>query len=78
MTQIERNKRTEHQFNAFIDSEVDFVCKTKTGDIEYYQVAWQMTNETTVEREFGALEKINDNYPKFYSRQTVLHKTEVA
>ncbi|NUM32756.1 MAG: ATP-binding protein [Bacteroidetes bacterium] len=47
------------------NSEVDFVCKTKTGDIEYYQVAWQMTNETIVEREFGALEKINDNYPKF-------------
>jgi uncharacterized protein len=46
------------------NSEVDFVCKTKTGDIEYYQVAWQMTNEKTVEREFGALEKINDNYPK--------------
>lgn len=45
--------------------EVDFVCKTKTGDIEYYQVAWQMTDEKTVEREFGALEKINDNYPKF-------------
>lgn len=47
------------------NSEVDFICKTKTGDIEYYQVAWQMTNETTVEREFGALEKISDNYPKF-------------
>lgn len=47
------------------NSEVDFVCKTKTGDIEYYQVAWQMTNESTVEREFGALEKINDSYPKF-------------
>lgn len=47
------------------NSEVDFVCKTKTGDIEYYQVAWQMTNENTVEREFGALEKINDNYPKY-------------
>ena len=47
------------------NSEVDFVCKTKTGDIEYYQVAWQMTNESTVEREFGALEKINDNYPKY-------------
>lgn len=46
------------------NSEVDFVCKTKTGDIEYYQVAWQMANEKTVEREFGALEKINDNYPK--------------
>ncbi len=47
------------------DSEVDFVCKTKTGDIEYYQVAWQITNEKTEEREFGSLEKINDNYPKF-------------
>ena len=47
------------------NSEVDFVCKTKTGDIEYYQVAWQMTDEKTVAREFGALEKISDNYPKF-------------
>jgi predicted AAA+ superfamily ATPase len=47
------------------NSEVDFVCKTKTGDIEYFQVAWQMTDEKTVEREFGALEKIKDNYPKF-------------
>ncbi len=47
------------------NTEVDFVCKTPTGDIEYYQVAWQMTSEGTVEREFGALEKINDNYPKY-------------
>jgi len=47
------------------NSEVDFVCKTKTGEIAYYQVAWQMTNEKTLEREFTALEKIKDNYPKF-------------
>ncbi len=47
------------------NTEVDFVCKTPTGDIEYYQVAWQMTNENTVEREFSSLEKINDNYPKY-------------
>lgn len=47
------------------NTEVDFVCKSPTGEIEYYQVAWQMINESTVEREFGALEKINDNYPKF-------------
>jgi predicted AAA+ superfamily ATPase len=47
------------------NNEIDFVCKTPTGDIEYYQVAWQITRENTVEREFGALEKINDNYPKF-------------
>ncbi|MDP4810048.1 MAG: ATP-binding protein [Saprospiraceae bacterium] len=47
------------------NSEVDFVCKTPTGDIEYYQVAWQMTDEKTIEREFSALEKIKDNYPKY-------------
>ena len=47
------------------NTEVDFVCKSPTGDIEYYQVAWQMANESTLEREFGALEKINDNYPKY-------------
>ncbi len=47
------------------NNEIDFVCKTTTGEIEYYQVAWQMTSEDTIEREFGALEKINDNYPKF-------------
>ena len=47
------------------NSEVDFVCKTPTGDIEYYQVAWQMNNKKTIEREFSALENIKDNYPKF-------------
>ncbi len=47
------------------NTEVDFVCKNPVGEIEYYQVAWQITNENTVEREFGALEKIKDNYPKY-------------
>jgi uncharacterized protein len=47
------------------NAEVDFVCKNKFGEVEYYQVAWQMTNELTVEREFGSLERIKDNYPKF-------------
>lgn len=47
------------------NNEVDFVCKTKTGEIEYYQVAWQMTSDKTIEQEFSSLEKIKDNYPKF-------------
>ena len=46
------------------NTEVDFVCKTQTGEIEYYQVAWQMTNESTIDSEITALEKIKDNYPK--------------
>jgi predicted AAA+ superfamily ATPase len=47
------------------NSEVDFVCKTPTGNLEYFQVAWQLSNDVTVDREFGALEKIKDNYPKY-------------
>jgi predicted AAA+ superfamily ATPase len=47
------------------NSEVDFVCKTPSGNMAYYQVAWQLGNETTVNREIRALEKINDNYPKY-------------
>lgn len=47
------------------NSEVDFVCKTPSGDIAYYQVAWQLGNENTVNREIRALEKIYDNYPKY-------------
>jgi predicted AAA+ superfamily ATPase len=47
------------------NTEVDFLCKTPSGDIAYYQVAWQLGNENTVNREIRALEKINDNYPKY-------------
>lgn len=47
------------------NNEVDFVCKTTKGDIEYYQVAWQLTSESTTEREFASLKKIDDNYPKY-------------
>jgi predicted AAA+ superfamily ATPase len=47
------------------NSEVDFVCKTPSGEINYFQVAWQLSDEKTSEREFRSLEKIRDNYPKF-------------
>jgi hypothetical protein len=47
------------------NTEIDFVCKTPTGGIEYFQIAWQIASESTIEREFSALEKIKDNYPKY-------------
>ena len=47
------------------NAEIDFVCKNQNGDLEYYQVAWQLFDEKTTNREFGALEKTNDQYPKF-------------
>jgi predicted AAA+ superfamily ATPase len=45
--------------------EIDFVCKTPSGDVEYYQVAWLLSQPETIEREFSALESVKDNYPKF-------------
>lgn len=47
------------------NTEIDFVCKNPSGEIEYYQAAWQIESENTLQREFRALEKINDNYPKY-------------
>jgi predicted AAA+ superfamily ATPase len=49
---------------ALRNGEVDFVAKNNIGDIEYYQVAWEISAEKTEKREF-AFEKIKDNYPKF-------------
>ncbi len=46
------------------NAEIDFTVKNKVGDIEYYQVAWEMSSPETQAREFGALEIIKDNYPK--------------
>jgi predicted AAA+ superfamily ATPase len=47
------------------DMEVDFVCKNALGEIEHFQVAWEISNENTQVREFRSLESISDNYPKF-------------
>lgn len=44
--------------------EVDFVC-TKSGQTIYVQTSYIIAEDTTREREFGPLEKIRDNYPKY-------------
>ena len=43
--------------------EVDFVAQ-KAGETVYVQCAYLMADERTVEREYGALEAIDDNFPK--------------
>lgn len=48
---------------TFGSEEIDFVCR-KNGEILYIQVAIELTKEDTIEREFGNLLKIRDNYPK--------------
>ncbi len=47
------------------NSEVDFTVKNTTGEIEYYQVSWELSDDNTRKREFASLETIKDNYPKF-------------
>ena len=44
-------------------SEIDFVCE-KGAEKLYVQVTLKMDSETAIEREFGNLLKIQDNYPK--------------
>ena len=44
--------------------EVDFVCDRR-GERTYIQVAYLMPDEATREREFGVLEAITDNHPKY-------------
>ncbi|MBC8320684.1 MAG: ATP-binding protein [Bacteroidetes bacterium] len=46
------------------NTEIDFVAK-KNGEKIYVQVAYLLSEEKTIEREFGNLLKIKDNYPKY-------------
>lgn len=43
--------------------EIDFIA-TRNNQQIYLQVAYLLADNKTIEREFGALEKISDNYPK--------------
>lgn len=43
--------------------EIDFVC-TRGGETLYVQVAVELSKQDTIEREFGNLLRIKDNYPK--------------
>ena len=61
---------TVGQLNA---GEIDFVCN-KPGDEGrvYIQATFLVASEDTYNREFGALHRINDNYPKYVISMTPL------
>lgn len=80
-------------YNELLNRGYDvYIGKTKTGKIdfiavkenkkEYYQVAYLLADEKVIEREFKALEMIEDNYPKYvlsldkvdFSRNGIIHK----
>lgn len=51
------------QVGIIADNEIDFIAE-KNGEKTYIQVALTLNEEKTIEREFGNLLKIKDNYPK--------------
>jgi uncharacterized protein len=59
-------KRKGYQvyIGKFDDKEIDFVAEKKEKKI-YVQVAYRLSEQATVEREFGALLGIRDHYPKY-------------
>jgi uncharacterized protein len=54
----------EVHVGKYHDKEIDFVCQRGNEKI-YIQVVYLLEGEQTIAREFGNLELIKDNYPKF-------------
>lgn len=60
--------------------EVDFIVN-KDGNTKYIQVTYELNNDDVIEREFGAFNSIEDNYPKYvisldkedFSRDGIIH-----
>ena len=56
--------------------EIDFIAE-RNGEQHYVQVAYVMANSDTIDREFGAFDKIKDNLPKYVvTMDDVLIKNE--
>lgn len=52
--------------------EIDFVCTQKGGKRIYIQASFMIIDDATRDREFGSLESIKDNYPKYVISMTPL------
>lgn len=55
------------------NGEIDFVAE-KEGKTIYIQVAYLLADDSTVQREFGNLMKIPDNYPKYVVSMDAISK----
>ncbi len=47
------------------NKEVDFIVQKSNNEREYYQVAYTVNDEKTLEREISSLRSIRDHYPKY-------------
>ena len=79
------NELLERGYDVFIgktkNGEIDFIA-TKTDEKIYFQVAYLLSDEKVIEREFGSYKEVNDNYPKYvlsldktdFSQNGIIHK----
>lgn len=64
--------------------EIDFVA-VKGAEKEYYQIAYYLTDQSVIDREFGAYQQVTDNYPKYvlsmdkmdFSREGIIHQNVI-
>ena len=52
--------------------EIDFVCNKPEGQRVYVQASYLIADDATRAREFGHLQAIKDNYPKYVISMTPL------
>lgn len=68
MESVVRHHLLIRQFEVYVgvlpSGEIDFVAK-RGEKMMYIQVAYRLSSEETIKREFGNLQKIDDNYPKY-------------
>lgn len=79
------NELLTRRYDVYIgkikNGEIDFIA-TRTNEKIYIQVTYLLADEHVIEREFGMLKKIKDNYPKMvlsmdkvdFSQDGIIHK----
>lgn len=79
------NELLARRYDVYIgkikNGEIDFIA-TRTNEKIYIQVTYLLADEHVIEREFGMLKKIKDNYPKMvlsmdkvdFSQDGIIHK----
>lgn len=79
------NELLTRRYDVYIgkirNGEIDFIA-TRTNEKIYIQVTYLLADEHVIEREFGTLKKIKDNYPKVvlsmdkadFSQDGIVHK----
>lgn len=59
-----KSQNYEINIGRLKDKEIDFVA-VKDNERHYFQVCYLLSNQKTIDREFGNLLAIKDNYPKY-------------